>query len=222
MRACRWFDLTEPLNILPYPSLKQTIFHSITIVYTTASEADGYHCLVNAGPLLLRTVSRYLMVASTAALLASPRALSSIPAVSECLSDASYLRVTTMAPILLVTSTSRVCRQLISTLLSLPDCPAIRVITRSNVKIQETFPLPLRSAPHSIIVSDHFQGQAFEAAFQGVSIVFHNGSAIHALEKAMSLAVIDMAKECGVKHFVFCSVFDPVRTKILTHQIKLA
>jgi nucleoside-diphosphate-sugar epimerase len=126
-----------------------------------------------------------------------------------------------MAPLLLVTSTGRPSRQLISTLLSLPDCPAIRVIARSNENIQEHFPPQLRSSPHSIVVADHFQGTAFESAFRNVSIVFHNGPAVHAQEGAMSLAVIDAAKEAGVRHFVLCSVFHPMRTKLQTHKVKL-
>ena len=126
-----------------------------------------------------------------------------------------------MVPLLLVTSTGRASRHVISTLLSLPECPAIRVIVRSNANIQETFPPQLRSAPHSIVVADHFQGKEFESAFRGVSIVFHNGPAVHAQEEAMSIAVIDAAKETGVKHFVFCSVFQPIRTKLRTHKVKL-
>jgi nucleoside-diphosphate-sugar epimerase len=126
-----------------------------------------------------------------------------------------------MAPLLLVTSTGRAGRHLISTLLSLPECPAIRVIARSNANIQESFPPQLRSAPNSIVVADHFQGREFESAFRGVSIVFHNGPSVHAQEEAMSLAVIDAAKEAGVKHFVLCSVFHPMRTKLHTHKVKL-
>jgi nucleoside-diphosphate-sugar epimerase len=126
-----------------------------------------------------------------------------------------------MAPLLLVTSTGRASRHLISTLLSLPECPAIRVIARSNSNIQEHFPPQLRSAPHSIVVADHFQGREFESAFRGVSIIFHNGPAVHAQEEAMSLAVIDAAKEAGIKHFVLCSVFHPMRTKLQTHKVKL-
>ena len=126
-----------------------------------------------------------------------------------------------MAPLLLVTSTGRASRHLISALLSLPECPAIRVIARANTNIQDTFPLQLRSAPHSIVVADHFQGKEFESAFRGVSIVFHNGPTVHAQEEAMSLAVIDAAKEAGVRHFVLCSVFHPMRTKLHTHKVKL-
>lgn len=126
-----------------------------------------------------------------------------------------------MAPLLLITSTGRAGRHLISMLLSLPECPAIRVIARSNANIQESFPPQLRSAPHSVVVADYFQGEAFESAFRGVSVVFHNGPAVHAQEEAASMAVIDAAKKAGVKHFILCSVFQAMRTKLHTHKVKL-
>ena len=113
-----------------------------------------------------------------------------------------------MAPLLLVTSTGRASRHVSPTLLSLPECPAIRVIACSSANIQESFPFQLRSAHHFIIVADHFQGRESESAFRGVSIVFHNGPAVHTQEEAMSIVVIDAA-EAGIKHFVLCSVFTP-------------
>lgn len=107
-------------------------------------------------------------------------------------------------------------------LLSSPDCPSIRIISRSDANIEASFPLLLRSAPHSIVVADNCQGQEYKTAFQDVYIVFHDGTDMHAQDETMELAAIDAAKEAQVKHFVLCSVFDPVRTKIRTHQIKLA
>ena len=45
-----------------------------------------------------------------------------------------------------------------------------------------------------------------------VSVVLHNGPTVHTQE-AMSLAVIDVSKEAGVKRFVLCSELHPMRTK---------
>lgn len=78
-----------------------------------------------------------------------------------------------------VTFSGRASRHLISTLLSSPECPAIRAIARSDANIQATFPPQLRSAAHFIIVADHFQGEEFESAFRGVSIIFHNSPSVH-------------------------------------------
>jgi hypothetical protein len=37
----------------------------------------------------------------------------------------------------------------------------------------------------------------------------------------MATAVIDAAKNAGVRHFVLCSVLHPMRTKLVTHKLKL-
>ncbi|KAF8574931.1 NAD(P)-binding protein [Ramaria rubella] len=124
-------------------------------------------------------------------------------------------------PTLLFTSIGRPSRHLITVLLSLPDCPSIRVLVRSSVNVRESLPPPLWSAPHSIVVADDWEGLAFQSAFQGVSTIFHNGTDIHTQERFLSMAIIDMAKEAEVKHFVLCSVFHSIRTKIHTHQVKL-
>lgn len=36
----------------------------------------------------------------------------------------------------------------------------------------------------------------------------------------MGVALIDAAKEAGVKHFVYCSVLFPILTKLLNHKVK--
>lgn len=126
-----------------------------------------------------------------------------------------------MVPMLLITAMGRPSVHLISLLLSLPECPIIRVMLRSDVNVQETLPRQLLSAPHSIVVADDFHGQAFQSAFRGVSTVFHNGSNIHPQDWFLATAVIDMAKEARVRHFILCSVFHSIRTKIHVHKVKL-
>jgi len=126
-----------------------------------------------------------------------------------------------MPRIVLVTSTSRICRYLVSNLLSLPDCPAIRLIVRDSGNTQESFPPQLRSVPHSIVAVEYFAGPIFISAFKGVSIVFHNGQALLPVDEAMGIAAIDAAKEAGVQHFVFASVLQPMRVKLGTHKMKL-
>jgi len=37
----------------------------------------------------------------------------------------------------------------------------------------------------------------------------------------MGTAVIDAAKKAGVGHFILCSVLHPMRTKLITHELKL-
>jgi hypothetical protein len=122
---------------------------------------------------------------------------------------------------ILVTSTDRLSRHVISTLLSLPDCPPIRVIAQSDANVEGTFPTQLRYMPHSIVVAETFQGREFGAIFRGISVVFHNGPTTQPYEECQSLAIIDAAKGAGVKHFILCSVLQPMRVKLQSHRIKL-
>jgi len=122
----------------------------------------------------------------------------------------------------LVTSTGRVGRYVISTLLAMPNCPAIRVLARAHVDAEQAFPSALRAHPHSIVTVDRLDGRAFETAFRGASIVFHTGPLIDPQEEVTSIAMIDAAKVAGVGHFVLCSVLQPFRTKLQSHKSKLA
>lgn len=124
-------------------------------------------------------------------------------------------------PSLLFTTTGRACRYVISTLLASPNCPEIKIITKSAPNIQQTFPARLRDPPHSIVVADHHESTIFTSAFDGMDLVFHDGLPIHPQEEAMSLAAIDVARTAGVKHFILLSVLQPVRMKLPTHKVKL-
>ncbi|KAF8495063.1 NAD(P)-binding protein [Gautieria morchelliformis] len=95
-------------------------------------------------------------------------------------------------------------------------------MVRSYINIQETIPPRLRSAPHSIVIADDFYGPDFQSAFRGVSTVFHHGANLHPQEWFLAIAIIDMAKEAGAKHFVLCSVFQSIRIKIHVHKVKLS
>ena len=103
----------------------------------------------------------------------------------------------------------------------MPDCPAIRLIIPPNANVATGIPQQLRSLPHSVVQAEPTGGQAFESAFLGVNIVFHDGPVIHPQEEATSIAVIDAAKAAGVHHFILCSVFQSIRVKLRTHQTKL-
>ena len=74
----------------------------------------------------------------------------------------------------------------------------------------------------SVVIADYLEQSSLRSALQGVDVIFHNGPAFHAQETAMGIAVIDAAKEAGVKHFVYCSVLFPLLTKLMNHKAKLA
>ncbi|KIJ27596.1 hypothetical protein M422DRAFT_271199 [Sphaerobolus stellatus SS14] len=122
---------------------------------------------------------------------------------------------------ILITSAGRLTQHVISTLLSLSDCPPIRVIARSHADLGRSFPAQLRSAPHSVVIIENITDPNLANAFQGISIVLHSGPLLDPKEEASSVAIIDMAKNAGVKHFILCSVLQPVRTKLHIHKAKL-
>ena len=85
-------------------------------------------------------------------------------------------------------------------------------------KLQEKHPqLPAAS----FVIADYLEHSTLGPALQGVDVVFHNAPAMHQLETAMGISLIDAAKEAGVKHFVYCSVLLPLLSKLLNHAVKL-
>lgn len=125
--------------------------------------------------------------------------------------------------VLITGGTGRTARQLIDTLLNHPDCPPLRVLVKPQgvETLKESFPL-LSSAPHSIFAADYMDEETLNPAFQNVSIVVHNGPSVHQNEVAMAISVIEAAKKAKVGFFIFCSVLHPMRSKLVTHRMKLA
>ncbi|KAI0089559.1 NAD-P-binding protein [Irpex rosettiformis] len=102
-----------------------------------------------------------------------------------------------------------------------PQPPALRLLVRSEgsaKKVQETYGV----GPSSVAITDYLERKSLHAALQGVDVVFHNGPSFNSQEAAMGIAVIDAAREAGVKHFVYCSVLFSLLTKLLNHKPKLA
>ncbi|KAJ3543516.1 hypothetical protein NM688_g5845 [Phlebia brevispora] len=97
----------------------------------------------------------------------------------------------------------------------------LRLLVRSEAAVERTrakFPQLKR---HSFVLGDYLEYSTLGPALKGVDIVFHNAPAFHSQETAMGIAVIDAAKDAGVKHFVYCSVLFPLLHKLLNHEVKL-
>ncbi|OCH93995.1 NAD-P-binding protein [Obba rivulosa] len=96
----------------------------------------------------------------------------------------------------------------------------LRLLVRSEAaieKIRARFPqLP----PSSFAIGDYLEASTLPTAVKMVDIVFHNAPAFHPQETAMGIALIDAAKQAGVKHFVYCSVLFSILTKLLNHKVK--
>jgi uncharacterized protein YbjT (DUF2867 family) len=126
--------------------------------------------------------------------------------------------------VLITGANGRTSRQVIRTLLSTSHCPPLRLLVHSQAslaKLGSAFP-QLLAAPHKIIIADYLNPDTLSPAFDGVSVVFHNGPAFQPSEALMGIAVIDAAMKHGANpHIVFCSIFHPMRSKIIDNKAKL-
>ena len=98
--------------------------------------------------------------------------------------------------------------------------PDLRLLIRSEDAIEKVQSQHHQLPRSSFVIADYLERSSLGPAFKGVDIVFHNGPAFSPLESAMGIALVDAAKEAGVKHFVYCSVLFPVLSKLLNHDIK--
>ncbi|KZT05929.1 NAD(P)-binding protein [Laetiporus sulphureus 93-53] len=125
--------------------------------------------------------------------------------------------------ILITGAAGRTSGYVIKALLESPNvsAPDLRLLVRSESAIEKVharFPqLPPRP---SFVIADFLEASTLPAAVQGVDVVFHNAPTFHPQETAMGIAMIDAAKEAGVKHFVYCSVLFPILTKLVNHIVK--
>lgn len=126
--------------------------------------------------------------------------------------------------VLITGANGRTSRHVIRTLLSITDCPSLRLLVHSEASLKSlgsTFP-QLLTSPHQIVIGDYLRPETLAPAFHGVSVVFHNGPAFHASEATMGIAVIEAALESGTNpHVVFCSILHPMRSKIVDNKAKL-
>lgn len=127
--------------------------------------------------------------------------------------------------VLITGANGRTSRQVIHRLLCTSDCPPLRLLVHSEAslaKLGSTFPQALVS-PHKIVIGDYLRPDTLSPVFAGVTVVFHNGPAVHPSEALMGIAVIDAAKNSGSNpHIVFCSIFHPMRRKLIDNKAKLA
>ncbi|KAF8583587.1 NAD(P)-binding protein [Ramaria rubella] len=124
--------------------------------------------------------------------------------------------------VLITGGNGRTARHLVEMFLNHPSCPNLRVLVRHGGvdSLQKAFPL-LTQTPHAIVVADYMDEATLTPVFRDVSVVIHNGPSVHQNEAVMAMSVIDAAKNAGVGHFLLCSVLHPMRSKLITHKLKL-
>lgn len=71
-----------------------------------------------------------------------------------------------------------------------------------------------------VVVGDIADSAVVARAMRGVEKVYYVGPTLHPEERGMGFAVIDAAREAGVKHFVFSSVLHAILTDLTQHEVK--
>ena len=124
--------------------------------------------------------------------------------------------------ILITAASGRTSSYVIKTLLEKGVSPRrLRFLVRSQAaieKVMTSFPQLLVS---SFVIANYLEASTLTKAFEAVDAVFYNGPTFTPLETAMGISAIHIAREAGVKHFVFCSVHHSLLTKLLNHKAKL-
>ena len=126
-----------------------------------------------------------------------------------------------MTTVLVTGAAGRTSSYVIKALLDSNASFNLRLFVRSEhavEKVRAQFPQLRREA---FVLGDYLEYSTLGPAVQGVDIIFHNGPVFHSQETAMGMALIDAAREAGVKHFVYCSVLFPLLHKLLNHEVKL-
>ncbi|MFJ9173668.1 SDR family oxidoreductase [Streptomyces sp. NPDC102360] len=71
-----------------------------------------------------------------------------------------------------------------------------------------------------VLVGDLADPAVLARAMRGVETVYYVGPALHPDERTTGFAAIDIAKQAGVRHFVFSSVLHAITTDLIQHEIK--
>ena len=127
-----------------------------------------------------------------------------------------------MSPTILITGAAgRTSGAVIQALLDSQAAINLRLFARSEVAVEQLrsrFPQLKREA---FALGDYLEQTTLGPALKGVDLVFHNGPPFHSQEVAMGVAIIDAARDAGVKHFVYCSAIFPLLHKMMNHEVKL-
>lgn len=84
--------------------------------------------------------------------------------------------------------------------------------------LKTVFP-QLSDAFYSTVQS--LEGNRMPPAVHGADVIFYIGQSYHQLEAAKGIAMIDAAKQSGVKHFVFCSILHSHLSRMSDRKAKL-
>lgn len=79
----------------------------------------------------------------------------------------------------------------------------------------------LRAAGVSdVVVGDLSDPAVLARAVEGVDKIYHVGPTLSPTERAVGFAMIDAARQSGVRHFVLSSVLHAITTALIQHEVK--
>jgi uncharacterized protein YbjT (DUF2867 family) len=95
------------------------------------------------------------------------------------------------------------------------------VTVRALVRSQESAEIALRNGASEAVAGDLNVPESVAAAVEGMDGVFHIGPAFAPDEAAMGVAMVDAARQAGVRKFVYSGVIHPAITAMVNHAAKL-
>lgn len=104
--------------------------------------------------------------------------------------------------------------------LLLPKLLARGLAVRAVVQSEASAALLMARGVNDVVVGNIAERSVLDRAFEGVRKVYHIGPTVHPQEREMGLAMVDVARERGVEHFVFSSVLHAITTDLVQHEIK--
>lgn len=103
----------------------------------------------------------------------------------------------------------------------LEELVARKVAVRALVRTEEAAEKARRSGASDTVIADLNEPASLAAAVAGMEGVFHIGPGFAPNEAAMGVAMVDAARQAGVRKFVFSGVIHPAISAMVNHAAKL-
>lgn len=95
------------------------------------------------------------------------------------------------------------------------------VAVRALVRTEQSAETARRNGATETVIGDLNEPEGLAAAVAGMEGVFHIGPAFARSEADMGVAMVDAARQAGVRKFVFSGVIHPAITAMVNHAAKL-
>jgi uncharacterized protein YbjT (DUF2867 family) len=95
------------------------------------------------------------------------------------------------------------------------------VAVRALVRTEESAEIARRNGASETVIGDLNEPESLAGAVVGMEGVFHIGPGFAPHEAAMGVAMVDAARQAGVRKFVFSGVIHPAISAMVNHAAKL-